>query len=103
MPATTSKVLAALNGTTHDANGYAQTPPVAGGRNLAIMVLNEEFVTVSPSIPGAYLIGSVAHSVLSATGAAPAPGGNGVVLNGATYAVTINEGTGYIEVQQTSP
>lgn len=102
MPATTTNFLAAMNGTTHDAaNDYAITSLPAGARNIGVAIFNESFHTV-PSTIAPYKIGAVAHSILAASGAAPAPGGNGLVLSGATYAVTANEGTGYIEVQQTS-
>jgi hypothetical protein len=48
-------------------------------------------------------IGAFAHSILSTNGAAPAPAGNGVVVGNTTYAVTVNTGSSYIEVQQSSP
>lgn len=103
MPATTTGFLAAMNGTTHDANSdYATTSPAAGSRNIGVLISNEAFCTM-PSPIATYKIGALAHSILSAQGAVPAPGGNGVVVGLTSYSVTANEGTGYIEVQQSSP
>lgn len=102
MPAVTSGFLAAMNGTTHDAvNDYAVTSLPAGQRNLGVIILNETFNT-APSPIASHKIGAVAHSVLSTQGAVPAPGGNGVIVGLTSYAVTANESTSYIEVQQSS-
>ena len=101
MPAVTTEFLSAVNGPTHDAtNDVMVTSPASGARNLLVDILNERFVTTGV---GQYKIGAVAHGVLSTQGAVPAPGGNGVIVGLTSYAVTVDAGTGYIEVQQTSP
>lgn len=101
MPAVTSAFLAALNGTTHDPqNDAAVTSPASGSRNLYVDLGNELYMTTSN---GPFKIGALAHQLLSAQGAQPGPGGNGMVLQGVAYSVTINAATSYIEVQQSSP
>ena len=99
MPAVTTAFLAAINGTTHDANiDVAVTSQASGARNLSVEIVNECFTTIAN---GAFKIGALAHSILATPGAIPA--GNGVIIGATTYAVTVNAGTGYVEVQQTSP
>lgn len=101
MPAVTTAFLAAINGTTHDANiDVAVTSQASGARNLSVEIVNECFTTIAN---GAFKIGALAHSILATPGAIPAPAGNGVIIGATTYAVTVNAGTGYVEVQQTSP
>lgn len=101
MPAVTGNFLSAMNGTTHDeTNDAAVTNPASGLRSLKVDIIDERFVTNGI---GLYSIGPVAHGVLSAVGAQPAPAGNGVVVGGVTYAVTIDVANSYINVQQTSP
>lgn len=101
MPAVNAKFLAAMNGTTFDSNGYAQTSIAAGQRNLAVAIINEEFATVPPAWPGAYLMDASGHSLLSTLGATPGQGGT-LVVSGATYGVTVNNDGTAILVNQTS-
>lgn len=102
MPAVNSKFLGAMNGTTFDSNGYAQTSIAAGQRNLAVAIINEEFATVPPAWSGAYLMDAPGHALLSAVGAAVGSGGT-LVVNGVTYGVTINQDGTAILVSQISP
>lgn len=103
MPAITTNFLQAVNGSAHDAtNDVIVVGSGNAARNLGVDVIDERFVTLGSSI-AAFKIGSYAHGILGTQGAVPAPGGNGVLVGLTTYAVTINSGTSYIEVQQTSP
>lgn len=103
MPAVTTNFLQAVNGSAHDAtNDVLVVGSGNATRNLGVDVIDERFVTLGSGI-AAFKIGAFAHSILSTNGAAPAPAGNGVVVGNTTYAVTVNTGSSYIEVQQSSP
>lgn len=103
MPAITANFLQAVNGSTHDATNDVLVVGSPGStRNLGIEVIDERFVTLGSAI-ASFKIGAYTHSILGAQGATPAPAGNGVVVGATTYAVTINAGTSYIDVQQSSP
>jgi hypothetical protein len=103
MPAITTNFLQAVNGSTHDPNGdVLVVGPPGSTRNLGIDVVDERFVTLGSSV-AAFRCGAYAHSVLATQGAVPAPAGNGVVIGATTYAVTLNTGTSYLELQQSSP
>lgn len=102
MPAVNAKFLAAMNGTTFDSNGYAQTSVNAGQRNLAVAIINEEFATVPPAWPGAYLMDAPGHALLSTVGASVGSGGT-LVVGGTTYGVSVNQDGTTIVVSQLSP
>jgi hypothetical protein len=103
MPAVTVNFLQAVNGSAHDAtNDVLVVGSGNAARNLGVEVIDERFSTLGASA-AAFRMGAYAHSILGAQGAVPGQGGNGVVVGVTAYAVTINPGTSYIEVQQSSP
>ena len=103
MPAVTANFLQAVNGSSHDpTNDVLVVGAGNAARNLGVEVIDERFSTLG-SASASFRMGAYAHSILGTSGAVPGQGGNGVVVGVTTYAVTINPGTSYIEVQQSSP
>lgn len=91
--------LAAMNGTTLQADGSFTTSDASGTRQLNVTILNEKWVTTGG---GGFAVTPEAFAVLSAAGCEMYAGGTAVKLGTTIYAVILN-GSGMVDIQQTSP
>ena len=91
--------LAAMNGCTLQPDGSFTTSDASGTRQLNVTILSEKWFTTGG---GGFAVTQNAFDVLSATGCEPYAGGTAVKLGTTIYAVILN-GSGMVDVQQTSP
>lgn len=96
---TGSDFLAAVNGTALQADGSFTTSDASGTRQLNVTILNEKWVTTGG---GGFAMTPEAFAVLSVAGCEPYAGGTAVKLGTTIYAVLLN-GSGMVDIQQTSP
>lgn len=96
---TDAAFLAAVNGTTLQADGSFTTSDASGTRQLRVRILSEKWFTDGD---GPFAMTANAFAVLSATGCEPYASGTAVKLGTTIYAVILNN-AGMVDIQQTSP